>query len=237
MVAAVVEAMRAILAFLLETLVWAGALKVVLVRALSDVASGQLGVETDALAGEMLRIKTEMVSDLEVAVVSELGITSAFRMVVPEPMNALFVVVLGEVVGLLTDALPFIIIGIFSGIIFVHVLIEVEENGSIAALAFATPKPLRDFSCWVTCICLLIGTLNGSQAWIPSCHVCLTFVLPGLPQFLYQAPPRPQQLIFPDFAMMPHLGHHREVVKAAGVKWGHESKCKADTAIYSFQQQ
>ena len=45
------------------------------------------------------------------------------------------------------------------------------------------------------------------QARMPSYHVCPGLALPALPQFLNQEPLRPQQLILPDFAMMPHLGH------------------------------
>ena len=45
------------------------------------------------------------------------------------------------------------------------------------------------------------------QAWIPSYQLCSTLALPALPQFPNQEPPRPQQLVFQDFAMMPHLGH------------------------------
>ena len=42
---------------------------------------------------------------------------------------------------------------------------------------------------------------------MPSSHVWLCFVLPPLPQFLNQEPPRPQQLAWPDFLMVPHLEH------------------------------
>ena len=58
------------------------------------------------------------------------------------------------------------------------------------------------------------------QTWMPSYHVCLSLALPALPQFLNQEPLLPQQLISPDFAMMPHLGHTElmiVVVVAAGV--------------------
>ena len=45
------------------------------------------------------------------------------------------------------------------------------------------------------------------QAWMPSDHVWSSFELPILPQFLNQDPPRPQQLILPDFLIVPHLEH------------------------------
>ena len=57
------------------------------------------------------------------------------------------------------------------------------------------------------------------QVWMPSYHVWWRFVLTVPPQFLNQEPPRPQQLIFPDLAMVPHLGHAESaiVVVPAGV--------------------
>ena len=42
---------------------------------------------------------------------------------------------------------------------------------------------------------------------MPSYHVRSSLALPVLPQFPNQEPPRPQQLTFPDLAIMPHLGH------------------------------
>ena len=42
---------------------------------------------------------------------------------------------------------------------------------------------------------------------MPSAHVCSNFVPPACPQFLNQAPPRTQQLRFPDFLTMPHWEH------------------------------
>ena len=45
------------------------------------------------------------------------------------------------------------------------------------------------------------------QASAPSNHMCSMFLLPGPPQFLYQAPPGAQQLGLPDFSNVPHFGH------------------------------
>ena len=45
------------------------------------------------------------------------------------------------------------------------------------------------------------------QAWMPSTHVWSNFLSPASPQFLNQAPPRAQQLSFPDFLVVPHLVH------------------------------
>ena len=139
------------LAVLIKALVLTGEVADISVGALvidvlSDVAIGELGVVTNALTGEMLGVGAEIVADLEVVVVPELAITLVFCMVVPQPVNALF----DAVVDVLTDALPVVIIGIATGITFVDVLAEVKENvikASMAALDFATPARLRDFSC------------------------------------------------------------------------------------------
>ena len=48
---------------------------------------------------------------------------------------------------------------------------------------------------------------NPSQAWMPSAHVCSNCVSPSFPHFLNQAPPRVQQLRFPDAVATPHLLH------------------------------
>ena len=45
------------------------------------------------------------------------------------------------------------------------------------------------------------------QTRIPSYHVLPRDMLPALRQFPYQEPPCPQQLILPDFLMMPHSRH------------------------------
>ena len=143
------------LVILIKALVWTGEVADILVGALvidvlSDVAIGELGVVTNALTGEMLGVGAKIVADLEVVVVPELAITLVLRMVVPQPVDALFDAVVDAVVDVLTDALPVVIIGIVTGITFVDVLAEVKENvfkASMAALDFATPARLRDFSC------------------------------------------------------------------------------------------
>ena len=45
------------------------------------------------------------------------------------------------------------------------------------------------------------------HAWTPSNHVCSNFGSPAPPQFLNQAAPGAQQVRWPDFLMVPHLGH------------------------------
>ena len=75
---------------------------------------------------------------------------------------------------------------------------------------------LAAFSCWSMAI---LDCARALQVWMPSYHVWSRFVFPELPQFPNQEPPRPQQLIFPDFSMVPHLRHSglMVVVVAASV--------------------
>ena len=56
--------------------------------------------------------------------------------------------------------------------------------------------------------CLLIQLIVNSllQAFTPSVQVCSNFEL-SAPHFLNQAPPPMQQLTFPEFLFVPHLGH------------------------------
>ena len=93
-----------------------------------------------------------------------------------------------------------------------------------ADLTFIVPSPLTDSapSCWAASICWPIADLECAravQALIPSCQVWPSLALPAPPQFLNQEPPRPQQLLRPDFAMVPHLEHAnpRAVVVVAAV--------------------
>ena len=64
------------------------------------------------------------------------------------------------------------------------------------------------------------------QARMPSDHVCIRLELPPLPQLPNQDPPRLQQLILPDFLMVPHLRHTELiiVVITVGVYIRHSSK-------------
>ena len=65
-----------------------------------------------------------------------------------------------------------------------------------------------------------LDRVRALQACMPSYHVCWSLVLRAPPHFLNQEPPRPQQLLSPDFAMVPHLGHPDMMVVvlvAAGV--------------------
>ena len=74
-----------------------------------------------------------------------------------------------------------------------------------------------------------------SQAWMPSTHVCPRFALPALPQFLNQEPPRPQQLVLPDFPMVPHLGHTGIAVTPSVHMCGYWPKYKeGDMQIHSL---
>ena len=58
------------------------------------------------------------------------------------------------------------------------------------------------------------------QAWIPSNHVWSNFESPTLPHFLNQAPPRAQQLNWPEPLRLPHLEHVLEIVTVVVVVVG-----------------
>jgi len=87
---------------------------------------------------------------------------------------------------------------------------KMSLNGSSAALDSNSPRAA--LYCALCCL----------QTWIPSNHVWPIFLLllfPALPQFLYQDPPRPQQLFLRDFLTEPHTEHAEmaAVVVCAGL--------------------
>ena len=98
-------------------------------------------------------------------------------------------------------------------------LIDIDELVYVNANVFVTVTitfgfimsgSLGEFRCWPEFDCrpmTALDCVSVLQAWIPSYHVWSRLVLPALPQFLNQEPLWPQQLIFPDFVMIPHLGH------------------------------
>ena len=88
---------------------------------------------------------------------------------------------------------------------------------SVAVLANGDANISAVFSCWPMA---LLDRVRALQDWMPSYHVCSTFALPALPQFLNQEPPRPQQLILPDFATVPHLEHMEPMVVVAAAAVG-----------------
>ena len=61
------------------------------------------------------------------------------------------------------------------------------------------------FKCWLMAV-------RDLQTCKPSDHVWSRFVLPSLPQLPNQEPPRPQQLIMPDFFVMPHFGQRKSIL-------------------------
>ena len=92
---------------------------------------------------------------------------------------------------------------------------EVNPSGLTAVMAVlecAFPVPLnKPFSCcrapFNCCSMTVLDCARALQACKPSCHVWPTRTSGSLLQFPNQEPPRPQQLILPDFFMVPHFGH------------------------------
>ena len=116
----------------------------------------------------------------------------------------------------LADVIADVIIVVVSGI-GVDVLAELNVNrvtASMNDLDFALSTPFeklmiscRAAACFSWWLMIIFECVPALQAWIPSYQVWPAFEFPSPPQFLNQEPPRPQQLLFPDFAMVPHLGH------------------------------
>ena len=125
------------------------------------------------------------------------------------------------------------VIIVIAGMVTV-VVVGVVIDLSIDTLVMSAP--LEGLSCGSTFDCRPTAALNCDhflQAWIPSYHVCCNFVLPAPPQFLNQEPPRPQQLILPDFAMVPHLLHIADAIVVVSVsvfmRIGEKHKQKANS--------
>ena len=88
---------------------------------------------------------------------------------------------------------------------------------SASDLGLAMLCSLGEFCCGAAFDCRPMTAVDFAkvlQALSPSYHVWSSLALPALPQFPNQEPLRPQQLLFPDFAMMPHL-EHKELSLAA----------------------
>ena len=73
--------------------------------------------------------------------------------------------------------------------------------------------------------CIAASSCRPLQARMPSCHVCSTFTLPKAPQLPNQEPPRPQQLILPDFWVAPHLAHVESMVFVIAAAYSHVENC------------
>ena len=78
------------------------------------------------------------------------------------------------------------------------------ELALLAPWKESIPFAWTAISCWPMA---LLDCARVLQAWMPSYHVWSSLALSALPQFLNQEPPRPQQLLLPDFLMVPHLRH------------------------------
>ena len=94
----------------------------------------------------------------------------------------------------------------------------------ITALNFGLPAPLEEsFLCCLSpfsCSLMTIADCPRSlQTCKPSDQVCSSLAPPALPQFPNQEPPRPQQLILPDFFVIPHLTHVERIVVIVADGW------------------
>ena len=131
------------------------------------------------------------------------------------------VTLIGFLIDELTDVFARAIVNIFSGL---GIVVEGNVLAAVVvtALEFTISPSLKETLCfcWASLTCWPVAALDcarGLQAWMPSYHVWSRFALPVLPQFLNQEPPKPQQLVLPDFLMVPHFGHTKLVVIMAVV--------------------
>ena len=114
------------------------------------------------------------------------------------------------IIGMLTD----VGIDVWSCVLFgvpdtgVDVLTNVNANFS-TVMIIAVTSPWEEF-CFFSLMAVLKWARN-LQALTPSCHVCSSLEFPALTQLPNQDPPRAQQLILPDFKMVPH-SEHKEVM-------------------------
>ena len=133
---------------------------------------------------------------------------------------------IGLLSDMMIDTLAGTVLAVVTGI-GIGVLASADANMSpviISSLEFTSTLVLSgetSFLGWEACSCWTIATsdFRPLHARMPSYHVWPEFMLPAIPQFPNQEPPRPQQLILLDFRMVPHLGHTAllGVVVSAGV--------------------
>ena len=127
-------------------------------------------------------------------------------------------------VDLLMDATNDTILCVASNV-GVEVLVDINANAftdDMTAFEFDMPGPFEAFRCVAAFDCRPIAALDCDsvlQVRMPSNHVWSCLALPARPHFPNQAPLRLQQLIFPDFAMMPHLGHTELMVVVVAAAW------------------
>ena len=112
--------------------------------------------------------------------------------------------VVGPIVGVVLDSIIIVLLGVGD---------ENVLSAAMTALKFTLWASLEDTLpfCWAALTCRSMTALDCArvlQTRMPSYHVWRSFVLLALlPQPLNQEPPGPQQLLLPDFAMVPHFGH------------------------------
>ena len=173
---------------------------------------------TNVLLWAEANVRFDVLTDVEVIVPTGVVIALEFAVTVSHPVDVM--------VDMLIDALADVTIGVLFGIgidvVLAGVDVGIFATALMAILEFTMSTPRERFNFWAACDCRPMTNLNWDrilQAWIPSYHVWWTLALPALPQFPDQEPPRPQQLRFPDFLMVPHLRHAEliAVVVDAGV--------------------
>ena len=158
--------------------------------------------------------------DALINVVNAVAIALGFAVPGPCSVDVMSDVAVDLLMDTLDGVLTAVLIGGLPGI-GAGALVDVNVNvfTGLMSVKFALPAL---FICCSAFDCGPMPALDCPrvlQAWMPSYHVCSSLPLLARPQFPNQEPPRPQQLLFPDFLMVPHVRHAEliAVVVDAGV--------------------
>ena len=142
---------------------------------------------------------------------AKVGVVLALVLVV-----ALVAAVVVEVVAVM---LVVVVVMVETDVADIGVDVSVDVNANmltrVMAARFVMPELLEVYRCCCAAFaCRPMAALNRGrvlQAWRPAYHVRPNLALAALPQCPNQEPLRPQQLIFPDFTMVPHFGHTKPI--------------------------
>ena len=150
----------------------------------------------------------EILTDVKIVAVSATVIALGFTMPVPYALDVLIDTLTGALADACADELAKVNVNVLAAV--------------VSTLKFGMPIPLGESSCCTVFECWSKGILaraHGLHARMPWDHVCLMFASRALPQFPNQEPPRAQQLLLPDFLMVPHSEHTETMVAvvSAGV--------------------
>ena len=187
----------------------------------------------------MINVDVNMLSELNMVIVVVMVITLEVFLMLSCLVNVLWTgtgINIGETIAMrvgvmvtvLIDLLTDTMVGIVNGI-GVDVLTDVNSTPltatmtglDLTAMAESSADSLFFFSTALSRWPIAALDCRTLQTRMPSYHVCSTFALSAPPQLPNQEPPRPQQLILPDFGVVPHLTHMELTVFIMGAEYSH----------------